>query len=156
MVNRRTLHSLLQDPNKHNPILPSYFFQTLTFALSSPVFQWFLLFRFSKQTLYYLTCHIMYYVNNIQWRVRHEAVYVIFCTPVPTSPSHQIFSSPLCPHKPSVCVLFLTQDTKFHTHTKWHQHCQFHSSELNGSKYCLNICCFLFPRSRSFSTFVRI
>jgi hypothetical protein len=64
------------DPNKNNPILQSYFFQTLTLHYPPKSPNWFLLFRFSRIALYSLflyymhaTCHIMYYVNNIWWRL---------------------------------------------------------------------------------------
>ena len=43
------------DPNKNNPILPSYFFQTLTLHYPSESPKWFPLFRFSKLTLYSLS-----------------------------------------------------------------------------------------------------
>jgi len=71
---RKNLNSY-HEPNKNNPILPFYFFQTLT--LHYPP-KWFLLFRFSTQTLYsfllyymHATFHIMYYVINIWLRVTH-------------------------------------------------------------------------------------
>ena len=78
----------------------------------------FLLLRFSKHTLYYLLLYYvphMFYlpntkcVNNIWWRVTvikltTESSASKYSYPLP----HQIFSSPPCSHKPSICILLLT------------------------------------------------
>ena len=74
MMNGKTFHSLLPwaSQKQYNPPI---IFLLKTQTLHYPP-KWFLLFSFSTQTLYSLllyymhaTCHIMYYVNNIWWRV---------------------------------------------------------------------------------------
>jgi len=78
--------------------------------------KWFLLFRFSKQTLYYLlfticmlhaTLCIMLIISGEE-RVIDTKLFNLLHPSVHTSPSHQIFSSPPRSHKSSVCVLLLT------------------------------------------------
>jgi hypothetical protein len=116
----------------------------------------------SMPHMYYLPYYD--FVNNILWRVTDMKITTVSSTSLYSClPPNQIFSSPPCCHKPSICVLRKTpnftptqNDMKnVSSIDEYMQH-----SELNGSKYCLNISCRLFiphpPRSWSFSNFIRI
>ena len=120
------------EPKENNPIFPSYFFQTITFTLSSPVSQVvppgqvFLSQFYIK--FFFITCmlHDTYILSSFRKlhlylakSNTHKAHYTIFHIPLFLPPSHIKYS----PHHPavtklSICFLLLTQQTKFHTHTK--------------------------------------
>jgi len=84
--------------------------------------KWLIHFRFSKQTLYSLLLHYMHaachiciiFLDTIMFKISGDeqhtcsSLHNLLHPSIPTSLSHQIFSSPPCPHKPTICVLLLT------------------------------------------------
>jgi hypothetical protein len=74
--------------------------------------------------MYYVPCYI--YVS-ICWTVTHMKLITHSSAPLYSYlPLTQIFPSPPCSHKPQISVLLFMQHTKQHTHTKWHEQCQFY------------------------------
>jgi hypothetical protein len=112
------------DPNKNNPILQSYYFQTWTLRYPPEHPRCFLLFRFPKLSLYSLlcnmhaTCHIMYYlpfynyVNNIWWTVIDMKLTTGSSASLHSYLSQQIFSS----QTPNICSSCAVRHQISHPH----------------------------------------
>ena len=139
--------------------------------------KWFLLFRFSKQSLYSLllyymhaTCHkciifiaTIMMITSVFRSNRHESHYKIFCITLFLPPSHTKYS----PHHPALTnpqsVYFSWCNTPNFTPTQHDRNNvsftdgNMQHSEASGSKYCLNLYCSFFQNlSFSSSIFVRI
>jgi hypothetical protein len=122
------------EPDQSSPHHPILFLLTFILTLLSHLHLGFhsglLPSRFPTKTLYaflfsptFATCaaHLIFLgllilIKNINYDAPHYAIFsnLLLCHPS----SVQIFSSAPCSQVPSVYVLVLTSETKFHTHTK--------------------------------------
>jgi hypothetical protein len=105
----------------------------LHYPTESPT--WFLLFRFSKQTLHSLllycmhaTCHIMYCVNNTWWRVTDMKLTTESSAPIYSylPPTSNILLTTLLSQTLSLSSSLDVRHQISHPH-KWQEQCQFYS-----------------------------